>query len=102
MKLRGQRMRVNWQRFFAAYKSGALLAALAKVKPCPILFVHCCGDKYVPYQSAIQLYEQARQPKEIVLEPGGFHSSPIRSGKLRDKWVNWVVDILTRRQLESN
>jgi pimeloyl-ACP methyl ester carboxylesterase len=102
MKLRGQRMRINWQRFFEVYKSGALSAALAKVKPYPILFVHCRGDKYAPYQSAVQLYEQARQPKDIIVEPRGFHSSPIRSGKLRDKWVNWLVYILTRRQQESN
>jgi pimeloyl-ACP methyl ester carboxylesterase len=95
MKLRGQRMRINWQRFFEVYKSGDLSTALAKVKSCPILFVHCRGDRYAPYQSAVQLYEQARQPKEIILEPGGFHSAPTRSGKLRGKWVNWLVSVLT-------
>lgn len=98
MKLRGQRMKVDWEKFFAVYRSGALSTALAKLKPYPILFVHCRGDKYAPYQSALQLYEQARQPKEIILEPGGFHSSPVRPGKLRDKWVNWLVDVLTKRQ----
>lgn len=102
MKLRGQRMRVDWKRFLEAYRSGALSSALARVKPCPILFVHSCGDKYAPYQSAVRLYEQAPQPKQIILELGGFHSSPVRPGRLRDKWMQWLVDVLTGRQPESN
>ena len=102
MGLKRQRMRINWYNFFQEYRSGNLSMALAKMKPCPLLFVHCLGDRYAPYQAAIGLYEQAQQPKDIMLSPKGFHSSPITSGKLRNKWASWLVSALTRSRQESN
>ena len=101
MKLQGKHMKVNWQRVFEVYKSGALSTALAKMKPCPILFVHCRGDRYSPYQSAVELYQRARAPKDIILEPGGSHSTPRVSRKIRNKWVSWLVAILSQDRKED-
>jgi hypothetical protein len=30
------------------------------------------------------------------LSKGGFHSTPLFPGKLRDKWINWLVSTLTQ------
>ena len=92
MKLHRQHMKIDWRKFLAVYHSGSSLAALLKIRACPILFVHCRGDKYAPYQSALHLYEQACEPKRMILESGG-HATPINSRKLRSKWISWLTSV---------
>lgn len=94
MRLAGYRIHVDWQAFFEITKKAKMSAALHEVENCPTLFVHCRGDSMTPYQAALKLYEEAGQPKDLLLVKGGFHSAPLMPGGLRRGWTKWAVAAL--------
>jgi len=94
MKLRGYRVVVDWRKMLEANQAGVLSAALKRMKPCQLLFVHCQGDKYIAPEEVMKLYKCAQEPKEIILEPGGFHSAPLLPGKLRRNWIDWLTSAI--------
>jgi len=94
MQLSGYRLRIDWQAFFTVVKRAEMSSALRELKDCPTLFVHCRGDNLTPYQSAMELYGEIRQPKEVLLVKGGFHTAPLLPGKLRRGWTQWAVATL--------
>ena len=94
MRMAGYRLRVDWQAFFETLKNAKMSTALLELKNCPILFVHCKGDNLTPYQAALELYEKVKQPKDILLARGGFHSTPLQRGNLRRNWTQWTVSAL--------
>lgn len=95
MWIRGYRLRINWA---SALRLGMRLkfVALEQMGDFSKLFVHCEGDKSSPQEGALELYERAHPPKEFLLSKGGFHSTPLFPGKLRDKWITWLVSTLTQ------
>lgn len=66
-------------------------ANIAKIGPLPKLFVHCKGDKWVPYENTVSLYDHSDSPKDLILTESGFHVSPLLPGKLRQSWMSWLV-----------
>lgn len=62
-----------------------------KVGALPKLFVHCKGDKWVPYENTVSLYDKAGSPKDLILTNAGFHVSPLLPGKLRRNWMSWLI-----------
>ena len=40
-----------------------------------LLLIHARGDEQVPYTVSEQVYESAREPKRLLLMPGGHHRS---------------------------
>ena len=58
------------------------------------LFVQCRGDRWLPFEKTLELYEKADQPKEFMHTNGGFHVSPLLPGKLRDRWITWLASAL--------
>ena len=94
MRISGYRLRVDWQAFFETLKNAKMSTALLELKNCPTLFVHCKGDNLTPYKSALELYEKVKQPKDILLARGGFHSTPLQRGNLRRNWTQWTVSAL--------
>jgi len=95
MWIRGYRTRVEWRK---ALRIGQRLksVALEQMGDFPKLFVHCKGDTVTPYASALDIYERSESPKEFLLSEGGSHSSPLLPGRLREKWVAWLVCALTQ------
>ena len=53
------------------------------------------GDKWLVYKEVHRLYEIAPPPKNYILSEGGFHSAPLFPGKLRGRWISWLVSVLT-------
>lgn len=94
MYLRGYQLRVDWRKAFGTMPDVKVSAALQNLSSRPKLFVHCRGDRQIPYQGAIELYEKAPEPKELILADGGYHSTPLARGSLREKWISWVVNVL--------
>jgi len=94
MYLRGYQLRVDWRKAFGTMPDVKVSAALQNLSVRPKLFVHCRGDRQIPYQGAMELYEKAPEPKELILADGGYHSTPLARGSLREKWISWVVDVL--------
>ncbi len=96
MKLRNYRFHVDWRKYFEAREWDKFPTALEQRKPCPLLWVCCTGDKRVPYEASIRLYDRAKPPKKLLLHQGGAHSTPLMPGKLRKEWIAWLVSQLIR------
>lgn len=94
MWLRGYRLRINWKKSMELWGKLGLSTALERLGAFPKLFVHCQGDKLTPYQGTLELYEKAGLPKELLVSKGGFHAFPLFPGKLRRKWIAWLVSVL--------
>ncbi len=95
MWLRGYRLRINLEKSLESWAKLNPFTSIEKIGAFPKLFVHCKGDKLIPYEAAVKLYEKAKRPKEFLLSEGGFHAAPLFPGKLRGKWIAWLVSALT-------
>jgi uncharacterized protein len=70
--------------------------SIAKIKTLnmPILFLHGTKDTIVPFRMSKQLYEVAKEPKQIALIPGGEHlDTAMTSHKLY--WQS-IIEFLDR------
>jgi len=95
MWLRGYRLRVNVEEGPESLMKLNPLKYIEKIGNFPKLFVHCKGDKWLAYEEVHQLYEITPPPKKYILSGGGFHSAPLFPGKLRGRWISWLVSVLT-------
>ena len=64
--------------------------AAAKITPVPLLIVHGEQDLYFPPEHGRQLYEAAREPRELWLLPGMGHAESACSQDLIDRIGRWV------------
>jgi pimeloyl-ACP methyl ester carboxylesterase len=60
------------------------------ISPTPFLVVHGDQDTYFPVQHAHQLYDAARDPKDLWIIPGLGHAEAATDGALIDRIVRWV------------
>jgi pimeloyl-ACP methyl ester carboxylesterase len=60
------------------------------IAPVPLLIVHGDHDRYFPPEHAHQLFEAAREPKELWLIPGMGHAESATSDDLVDKIGRWA------------
>lgn len=70
---------------------------LPYISPTPLLLLPARGDHLVPAELTIAAYEQAREPKKLVILPGGHFDAYVKgfadaSGHARD----WFVQHLAR------
>jgi uncharacterized protein len=71
---------------------------LERISPTPLLMVVAAGDHLTPSDLALEAYQQAREPKKLVLLPGGHFDAYVKdfdaaSGAARD----WFVEHLASR-----
>lgn len=95
MWLRGYRLYVDWGKSLEIWANLRLSAAFERLGAFPKLFVHCKGDRAISYQSVLELYRKVAPPKEFFLAEGGFHTTPLLPGRLRRRWVAWLISTLT-------
>jgi pimeloyl-ACP methyl ester carboxylesterase len=65
--------------------------AAAQISPIPLLIVHGDKDLYFPVEHARQLYDAARDPKELWLVPGFGHAESGCRPALVDRIGRWVA-----------
>ena len=94
MMYRGYSMRIDIGHDAESWRSLDPATNIDKTGRIPKLFMHCKGDKWLPFEKTAALYEKAHQPKEMVLLEGGFHVTPLLPGKPREKWISWLTSIL--------
>ena len=73
------------------------LENIEKIGNIPKLLMHSKGDKWLPYEKTIALYEKAQQPKEMILFERGYHVTPLLPGRLRGRWMAWLIAILKEK-----
>jgi pimeloyl-ACP methyl ester carboxylesterase len=64
--------------------------AAARIAPTPFLVVHGDQDLFFPVDHAYQLYEAAREPKELWIVPGFGHAESAATSALVDRIGGWV------------
>lgn len=65
--------------------------AAAQISPIPLLIVHGDKDPYFPVDHAHELYDAAREPKELWLVPGFGHAESACRPALVDRIGGWVA-----------
>lgn len=67
-----------------------------KISPTPILFIHGTADRVIPYKHAVELYNKAKDPKQIWTIKNGRHTQAFskyarevlpRLYKVMSEWV---------------
>ncbi len=71
--------------------------AAARIAPIPLLVVHGDSDLYFPVEHAHQLYEAAREPKELWIVPGFGHAESGSDDALLDRIAAWADKTTARR-----
>lgn len=64
--------RVDWQRYFEALAKIKISETLPALGSYPKLLVYCQGDKYIPHQAAMEVFDKVSQPKELLLAKDGY------------------------------
>jgi len=64
--------------------------AAGRIAPIPFLVVHGDRDPYFPVEHAHQLYEAAREPKELWVVPGFGHAESGSNDALLDRIAAWA------------
>ena len=95
MWIQGYRLRINLEESLDSWEKLNPSTNIEKMGAFPKLFINCKGDKWIPYEGVLKLYERVQPPKELLLSEGGFHTAPLFPGKLREKWISWLVSVLT-------
>ncbi|GAA4075030.1 alpha/beta hydrolase [Nonomuraea soli] len=69
--------------------------AAALISPTPLLVVHGDSDTFFPLEHAHQLFEGAREPKELWIEPGYGHAESAARPDLIRRIGNWISSNLS-------
>jgi pimeloyl-ACP methyl ester carboxylesterase len=75
--------------------------AAARISPTPFLVVHGDKDVYLPVEHAYQLYEAAREPKELWVVPGFGHAESGSNPDLVDRIASWVREVTAPGQASA-
>lgn len=73
------------------------LENIERIGNIPKLLIHSKRDKWLPYEKTVALYEKAQQPKEMILFERGYHVTPLLPGRLRGKWMSWLISVLKEK-----
>ncbi|HZR49300.1 MAG TPA: alpha/beta fold hydrolase [Streptosporangiaceae bacterium] len=71
------------------------------IAPIPLLIVHGDQDQYFPPEHARQLYQAARDPKELWLIPGMGHAESATTNDLVDKIGRWAAEATSSPLISS-
>jgi alpha-beta hydrolase superfamily lysophospholipase len=56
----------------------------------PLLLIHARGDAQIPWDWSEELYARAREPRKLILLPGGHHRSAQHDAELHGVALRWL------------
>jgi fermentation-respiration switch protein FrsA (DUF1100 family) len=59
---------------------------------CPVLIIHSPDDEIIPFENGLQLYESARQPRELLRIRGGHNEGFLVSGPIYSDGINNFIE----------
>lgn len=71
--------------------------AAARISPVSVLIVHGDKDIFFPPDHGRELYDGAREPKELWLIPGFGHAERATDDALADRIATWAADAASQR-----
>jgi pimeloyl-ACP methyl ester carboxylesterase len=66
-------------------------AIASRIAPIPLLIVHGDADPFLPLEHAHQLYDAAREPRELWIEPGFGHAEVAATPDLIRRIGKWAL-----------
>jgi uncharacterized protein len=57
----------------------------------PLMIVHARGDEVIPYTHSEELYEQAEEPKRLLLMEAGHHRSLQHDAEVQGETLRWLA-----------
>jgi fermentation-respiration switch protein FrsA (DUF1100 family) len=70
--------------------------AVGRLAGRPLLLLHAEGDDRIPSWWSEELYERARDPRRLILTPGGDHRSLQHDAELQAVALGWIERELDR------
>jgi alpha-beta hydrolase superfamily lysophospholipase len=67
-----------------------LRQAVELMGPKPLLLIHARGDDQIPSDWSEELYARAREPRKLILLPGGHHRSAQHDEELHGIALRWM------------
>jgi pimeloyl-ACP methyl ester carboxylesterase len=71
--------------------------AVQRIAGRPLILMHAEGDTQIPSDHTAELYEEAGEPRKLVIVPGGAHTSVQHDPELQVTALRWVERELERR-----
>jgi fermentation-respiration switch protein FrsA (DUF1100 family) len=78
----------QWMSWLMVNDDYSPLPVVEKIAPIPLLVIHGDQDPIVPVQHGWQLYEVAREPKDVWIVPNGVHNDAMRQCGFRSRFVD--------------
>lgn len=85
---------VDLEAWLAAQDVGGAVERLAGR---PLILMHAEGDTQVPSEHSEELYERAGEPRELMIFPGGAHTTVQHDPELQSTALRWLERQLQRR-----
>jgi uncharacterized protein len=73
-------------------------AALAELKPIPILIIHGERDDIVPVEHAKNLYAAAEEPKQIWMLPNVGHIQALTVPEYRQRFLQYLIKVFAGKE----
>ena len=64
--------------------------AVSRLAGRPLILLHAEGDTQIPSDHSAELYEEASEPRKLVLVPGGAHTTVQHDAELQAMALRWV------------
>lgn len=75
-------------------------ASVAVLSPLPLLLIHGDHDIVIPFRHSQELFERARNPKELWIIPGVGHGQALANDAVRKRLVDYLLRNLGDRHLQ--
>jgi uncharacterized protein len=72
-------------------------AAVRRIAGRPLILLHAEGDTQIPSDHSAELYEEAGEPRKLVIIPGGAHTTVQHDPEIQSMALRWVERELERR-----
>jgi hypothetical protein len=64
--------------------------AVERISGRPLILMHAEGDTQIPSEHSAELYEHAGEPRELVIVPGGAHTTVQHDPELQATALGWM------------
>lgn len=82
---------VQWLPWLTVDDDYSPVASVAALSPLPLLLIHGDADVVIPLHHSQQLFERAREPKELWVVPGAGHTQSLGSETVRKKLIEFLL-----------
>lgn len=90
----GLSLRVDQDGLMRYLRTHDVRRAVSLISPRPLFLIHAIGDEMIPYTSTQELYALAREPKSLLLIPGGNHRSAQHDPAVHKQVVDWLRQVM--------